>query len=190
MAEFCLDKGFECIVYDPEGLGLSSSFSGGGGHSLASVEFGHWLENCEAAAELTSNPRLSLVTSGAGAVLAAEMIATTERTVEGIVMAAPSITVFESRLRKWYERELNHVTRCRLESGETLWLPPPLDGDVGPVPLTAALVDSALDLAPDLSRPVDVAGARVIIVHGKRDEVIPYQVRMILRMTNSARSNA
>ena len=94
MANHCLEAGYECIIYDPEGLGMSSGY-------FSTVEFDHWMEDCQVAARQTDNRKLVLVAPSMGAIIAVRMAQQSGERVVGIVMAAPAITVFESNLRYW-----------------------------------------------------------------------------------------
>ena len=70
-----------------------------------------------------------------------------------------------------YNTELSLSARKRLEAGETV--------DVktywGLLPLRKAMLERAFANMIDLSRPVNVGNARVVILHGKQDKTVPYE---------------
>jgi len=205
VANHCLERGYECIVYDPGRplfmaffVGRSMAimlriFAEGLGHSsgnIGSVEFSAWLEDALTAAAQTSNPRLVLVSPSMGSILGLLLAKhfrdmaiskgdegtwrrQQHQQVVSLLMVAPAISVFGDSVQRWYENELNKETRTRLEAGEvvdveTCW---------GIFPLRMTTLQSLTTALPDLESPDDLdvrPHARVLILHGKRDEEVPW----------------
>ena len=94
VANHCVDRGYECIIYDPEGLGMSSGY-------FSNVEFSNWMDDCEAAAACTRNPRLTLVAPSMGAIIGVKLAQRYPGRVSALLMVAPGITVFELTIREW-----------------------------------------------------------------------------------------
>ncbi len=67
--------------------------------------------------------------------------------------------------------ELSDEDKLRLSRGDTV--------DVqtywGRLPLKRGVLERTYAAMPDLSSPIDVKGARVVLLHGKKDDVVPYR---------------
>ncbi len=137
---------------------------------FSTIEFDHWMEDCEAAAAQTFNPRLTLVAPSMGAIIGVKLAQRNPGWVTGLLLPAPAITIFEASIRHWYDNEICPEDKARLDRGETV--------DVqtywGRLPLRKGVLDRTYAAMLDLSRPISVAGARVVMLHGKKDNVVHY----------------
>ncbi len=164
------------MAIDVSGLGSSS------GH-FPVVDFRYWLEDCEAAAGHTDNDNLVMVAPSMGAVVAVNLVhKLLPKRVSAVLMAAPAVTAFQAAVQAWYET-LDSDLRARVERGETVTA----ETYFGPVPLRKAILDSIDACTPDPEKPIDMGGARVVILHGKMDETVPYEesLRLSAMMTNT-----
>jgi len=172
---YCDLHDYNCIVYDAEGMGASTSLA-----DRKALVFSHWVEDVISVVERLTEGPVVLVSCSMGAWLALVAAQRLKDKVHGMVLWAPAINYAYSYYKKHWEllpKEVQH----RLDKGEVHIL----SHHYGDALLKQDFAQDSLRFQIDVTQPFQL-DCPVRLLHGLQDqEVDPEQSKELAKAITS-----
>merc|ERR1719312_2332618 len=105
-----------------------------------------------------------------GGWISVKMALTQPGDIAAMLLIAPSLNFMRAKYKLLYD-SFDPKVRQELDSGATVIQPTPY----GNMPCARRFAEEAIEVEVDTSKPLDIK-CPVRILHGMRDEVVPYEV--------------